>query len=229
MDALIDFEILVKRKVRQYFKSFFAGRDIKKLTNTDFVIISRNCWGGQVYQYLQKPYNTPFVGLFLFGPCYMKLLSNFDDYMKLDLDFIRVSKYPESKNNYPIGLLNDVEIHFQHYETEEEAIGKWNRRKARMLENTDKDNFFFMVCDRRRINAEDLTIFHKLPFKNKVSFAFYDLPEGTVGNHMKYFNSNRNKTNKIPNGKKRFKLTFLYFDVVHWLNSGAILRTRFKQ
>jgi uncharacterized protein (DUF1919 family) len=159
----------------------------------------------------------------------MKLLANFDDYMKLDMDFIPVSKYPESKNKYPIGLLNDVEIHFQHYETEVEAKEKWNRRKARMLENTDKDNYFFMVCDRRRINAEDLTRFHELPFKNIVSFAFYDLPEVTVVNHIKFFTSKRNKTNKIPNGKKRFKLTFLYFDVVHWLNSGAILRTRFKR
>ncbi|WP_051554820.1 DUF1919 domain-containing protein [Maribacter antarcticus] len=229
MDVLVEFEILFKRKIRQYCKSFFATRNIKRLTNTDFVIVSRNCWGGQVYQHLQQPYNTPFVGLFLFGPCYMKLLANFDDYMKLDLDFIMVSKYPESKNNYPIGLLNDVEIHFQHYETEVEAREKWNRRKARMLENTDKDSYFFMVCDRRRINTEDLTSFHELPFKNMVSFAFCDLPEGTVGNHIKFFTSKRNITNKIPNGKKRFKLTFLYFDVVHWLNSGAILRTRFKQ
>lgn len=228
MDALIDFEILIKRKIRQYFKSFFAARDIKRLTNTDFVIISRNCWGGQVYQYLQKPYNTPFVGLFLFGPCYMKLLANFDDYMKSEMEFIPVSKYPESKNNYPIGLLKDVEIHFQHYETIEEAKAKWNRRRDRMLENTNKDNYFFMVCDRRRINLQDLTKFHELPFKNKVSFAFFDVTIAKVANHIRFFNSKHNKTNRIPNGKKRFKLTFLYFDVVHWLNSGEILRTRFK-
>lgn len=228
MDALIDFEILIKRKIRQYFKPFFAGKDIKRLTNTDFVIISRNCWGGQVYQYLQKPYNTPFVGLFLFGPCYMNLLANFDDYMQMELDFISVSKYSESKNNYPIGILKDVEIHFQHYESIEEARNKWNRRRDRMLENTNKDNYFFTICDRRRINLQDLTKFHELPFKNKVSFAFFDLLAGSDGNHMKFFNSKPNKTNKIPNGKKRFKLTFLYFDIVHWLNSGEILRTRFK-
>ena len=228
MDALIDFEIFIKRKIRQYFKSFFQSKDSNRRTNTDFVIISRNCWGGQVYQYLQKPYNTPFVGLFLFGPCYMKLLSDFDYYMQLEMDFISVSKYPESKNNYPIGLLKDVEIHFQHYETVEEARDKWNRRRDRMVKNTDKDNYFFMVCDRRRVDLQDLTKFHELPFKNKVSFAFYDLLPGSNGNHVKFFNSKRNKTNKIPNGKKRFKLTFLYFDIVHWLNSGEILRTRFK-
>ncbi|MFD0797007.1 DUF1919 domain-containing protein [Maribacter chungangensis] len=228
MDALIDFEILVKRKIRQYFTSFFAHRDIQKLTNSDFVIVSRNCWGGQVYQYLQKPYNTPFVGLFLFGPCYMKLLANFDDYMQMDMDFLSVSKYPESKNNYPIGLLNDVEIHFQHYETEAEALEKWNRRRDRMLENRNKDNYFFMVCDRRRINTEDLTKFHELPFKNKVSFAFYDLATKKT-NHIRFLTSKHNKKNRIPNGKKRFKLTFLYFDIVHWLNSGEILRTRFKE
>lgn len=225
MDAVVDLEILIKRKIRQYFKSYFAEKDIKRLTNTDFVIVSRNCWGGQVYQYLQKPYNTPFVGLFLFGPCYMKLLSDFDDYMRMDIDFVAVSKYPESKNNYPIGVLKDVEIHFQHYETIEEARGKWNRRRDRMLENTNKDNYFFMVCDRRRVTAEDLTNFHELPFKNKVSFAFFKL---SIKNHIRFFNSKHNKTNRIPNGKKRFKLTFLYFDVVHWLNSGEILRTRFK-
>lgn len=229
MDALIDFEILIKRKIRQYFKSYYAANDIKKLTNNDFVIISRNCWGGQVYQYLQKPYNTPFVGLFLFGPCYMKLLSSFDEYMQAELRFIAVSKYEESKNNYPIGLLNDIEIHFQHYESNEEATEKWNRRKQRMLEHTNKDNYFFMVCDRRRIDNKDLTNFHELAFKNKVSFALSNLPTKKTVNHIKFFKSKYNKKNRIPNGKKRFKLTFLYFDVVHWLNSGEILRTRFKR
>lgn len=228
MDALIDLEILVKRKIRQYFESYFAEKDKKRLTNTDFVIISRNCWGGQVYQYLQKPYNTPFVGLFLFGPCYMKLLANFDEYMQEELQFITVSKYPESKNNYPIGLLKDVEIHFQHYESTQEATEKWTRRKERMLQNTNKDNYFFMVCDRRRISNEDLTNFHELSFKNKVSFALDDVSSKPNLNHIRFFKSRYNKKNRIPNGKKRFKLTFLYFDVVHWLNSGEILRTRFK-
>jgi uncharacterized protein (DUF1919 family) len=91
------------------------------------VLISRNCWGGQAYQSLGLPYNSPFVGLFLFGPCYMKLLRDFDSYMQMELEFIEISKYADAYNNHPIALLGDVEIHFQHYGSIEEAREKWNK------------------------------------------------------------------------------------------------------
>lgn len=59
-----------------------------KLTNKDFTIISNNCWGAFVYQKFNLQYNTPFVGLFLFAPDYIKLLKNFENMINNKLTFI---------------------------------------------------------------------------------------------------------------------------------------------
>jgi uncharacterized protein (DUF1919 family) len=55
----------------------------------------------------------------------MKLLRDFDRYMQMELDFIKTSKYPDAYNNHPIGVLGDIEIHFQHYKSIAEAKEKW--------------------------------------------------------------------------------------------------------
>ena len=60
----------------------------KRLKNNSFCIISNDCWGGELYAYFDVQYNTPFIGLYLMAPCYIKLLQNFEDYMQLDLNFI---------------------------------------------------------------------------------------------------------------------------------------------
>lgn len=220
-------EIFIKRKLRQVFSSYYEKGDRARLTNTNFVLISRNCWGGQAYQWLGLPYNTPFVGLFLYGPCYMKLLRNFDTYLQKDLDFIEISKYTDAYNNHPIGLLGDVEIHFQHYESIEEAREKWNRRKQRMLK-VSKDNYFFTICDRREVTPANIKEFHTLEFKNKLSFSFSKIQGLTNHQHLKFIKDPNKKKGTPPNGKKRFKLSFLYFDLVHWLNEGIVIRTRYK-
>lgn len=226
---LIRLEIFIKRKIRHYFGTYFQKDDQARLENKNFVIISRNCWGGQAYQWLGIPYNTPFVGLFLFGPCYMKLLRDFDAYMQMELDFCKTSKYEEAYCDYPIGLLGDVEIHFQHYKDKEEAREKWLRRRDRMLTFTNKDNYFFTICDRRRTSAEDILEFHKMNFKHKLSFSFYKIQDLSKIRHIRFIKDPRKKKGVPSNGKKRFKLTFLYFDLVKWLNTGNVVRTRFKQ
>ncbi len=222
-------EIFLKRKIRHVFSSYYQKKDISRLKNRTFVLISRNCWGGQVYQWLGIPYNTPFVGLFLFGPCYMKLLNDFDRYMKLELKFREISKYPEAHNDYPIGVLDDIEIHFQHYSNPEEAKEKWYRRRERMLKHKNNDDYFFSICDRRGVTESDILAFHKLNFKNKISFSFYKIKGLDKHRHIKFIQDLSKKKGAPPNGKKRFKLTFLYFDVVNYLNTASVTRTRFKQ
>ena len=57
----------------------------RRLRNKEFTIICDNCWAGKVYSELGIPYQTPFVGLFIFSPDYIKLLNNFNffDYMRV--------------------------------------------------------------------------------------------------------------------------------------------------
>jgi len=188
------------------------------------VIISNNCWGGQVYQWFQKSYQTPFVGLFLYGPCYMKFLQDIDHYMAKELVFAGASKYEKRPKTYPVGILGGIEIHFTHYKNEEEALKKWNRRKARMLD-IPKEKWQYMICDREFVTEEMIINFHDLPLGSKISFGNFGLDNP---NHIKIVETPKGNPSFVPNGKQLFKLSFLYFDIVHWLNFGIVKRTRFK-
>lgn len=211
-------KVFIKRKFRKLFEGYYSKRDITYLNNKNFVIISNNCWGGSLYQWYKRPYNSPFVGLFLYGPCYLKLLSNFEYYMSLELKFIKNSMYPDRLKTYPIALLDDVEVHFTHYKTEDEAKAKWHIRTERMLKESDINNYFFKICDRERVTKDLILKFHKLPFKNKLSFSLENYTELLNAKHIKVQEKDKNKE-CVPNGKKLFKLTFLYFDLNKWLQN----------
>jgi uncharacterized protein (DUF1919 family) len=121
----------------------------KRLKNKDFSIISNNCLAGNIYRRFRLPYQSPTVGLFFFSPDYLNFLERFDYYLEQPLSFTKVSKYAwvnESQKTkpYPIGLLgNDLEIHFLHYKTEQEATEKWIRR----IQRINFDNLFFIYSD----------------------------------------------------------------------------------
>lgn len=181
-------------------------KDRKELMNHDFSIISNNCWGGQVYKNLGKPYNTPFVGLFLHAPCYMKLLENLKYYLTTPLLFTKTSKYLETFN-YPVGLLHDIEIHFLHYDDEAEAADKWSRRLGRFNWN----NMFVKFSDRDLATVEHAKQFDQLPYPQKVFFSSRPIP------HIKslvWFTEFENS----PSVDHEMKVYKKYFDAVQWLN-----------
>ena len=132
-----------------------------------YCIISNNCYGIDYYKEQHIPYNTPFVGLFLYPECYIRLLENFDSVMKMDLTYCMFSKY--GKTTYPVGNLGkDIEIHFLHYKTFQEASDKWKRRKARMHSLAD---CIVKFCDRDGFEKSHGQRFLDLPFKSKVLFV----------------------------------------------------------
>jgi len=207
-----------RRKFRDLFKERLSKSDRRDMKDKPFVIISNNCWGAEVYQWYGRSYNSPFIGLYINGPCYHKLLSNFDYYMSQKLVFIEKSKYPQpdwDKRTYPIANLGDIEIHFSHHENKEIAREKWERRTERMLTVADKDNYYFKICDRRG-NGEFIEAFHKLPYKNKLSYSLKGYKSLKNMNHIKV-KEKAKEGNFVVNGKKLYKVTFLYFDLHQWL------------
>jgi uncharacterized protein (DUF1919 family) len=208
----------IRRKVRDHFKETLSKSDRNDLRDKEFVIISNNCWGGEVYQWYARPYNSPFIGVLLNGSCYYKLLSNFDYYINQKLEFIEKSKYeePQKPRTYPIAKLDDIEVHFVHYDSKEIALEKWERRTERMLKFTDKNNYYFKICEDTG-NDKFIEAFHKLPYKNKISFSREKNNSLTEVNHVKI--KQKNRDGSFVNGKKLYKLTFLYFDLHQWLKS----------
>lgn len=222
-EAFLCLEFFLRRKINKQFKK----KDVTSLKNTHFVIIANNCFGGQVYKSFGLPYNTPFVGMFLYGPCYLKLLKDFEEYLAKDLVFVQESFYKDREKTYPVALLGDIELHFSHYTSEKEAAEKWYRRRNRMLENFDLENFYFVISDRERVDNTIIKEFHKLPFKNKISFGAKAIEGLCSLRHVAIFQYFKRNQIQAPGGTKLFKISALYFDFENWINMKQIKRTRF--
>lgn len=217
-------EIFLRRKIWTYF----IKKEIEVLKNETFVMISNNCYSGQVYQMFNLPYNSPFAGMFLYGPCYLKLLKNLNHYLQQPLKFIEYSSYPDRPTTYPVAMLHDIELHFSHYTTEEEAAEKWNRRTQRLLEVTDKDRYFFVISDRERVDADLIREFHRLPFAHKLSFSAQAVEGLTPRKNIQVCKRFHRQRKRVLNGKKMFKISFLYYDISQWITHGIVKRTRFR-
>ena len=188
--------------------------------------VSDDCYGAEVYSALDRPYNTPFVGLSLMPPCYIEMLRNFEHYMSCELEFIDSSRYQIQHERqkllgreYPIALLDGIELQFEHYESEEEAREKWERRVQRI----DYDNLFIkMDVSKNEMTKELLEDFVKLPHRNMVGIA---APADCIPNpHVlpaRFYSDN---------GAALFRRSLWDLDMKHWFETGEMrrpdLRTR---
>jgi uncharacterized protein (DUF1919 family) len=190
----------------------------KRVKDKQFTIISNNCWGAPIYTELGLPYMTPFVGLYVNAPCYLKLLKNLKPYLESPLVFTETSRYEvynEKKKagewSYPIGLLKeDVEIHFIHYSSPLEALEKWNRR----LKRVKWDNLFIKFCDTQPFSENFLLDFDQLPFRNKVCFTAKNYPDIKSTVWIKECND----SSSVVTGFKLYWTCKRYFDIADWLN-----------
>ncbi len=139
----------------------------KKLKNKTPSVIASNCNGGVVLHDLGARFNTPTVNLFFTAKDFLKFVSNLDHYLSIELVKIK------DMESYPIGQLDDIQIHFVHYGSFSEAKEKWEERKLRI----DRNNLFIMMTDRDGCTYEDIKTFDSLPFKNKVIFTHKPYPE----------------------------------------------------
>ena len=132
-------------------------------------LICQNCIGGVFYQDMGLRFDSPTVGLFLKGGDFVKFASNLQRYMAMQLQV----RWDEE---YPVGKLDDIEIHFMHYETCSQAQTDWNRRRERI----HWENIVLLCTDRDGFSGEDFLLWKKLPYK-KVLFtgnlAYRDHPD----------------------------------------------------
>jgi uncharacterized protein (DUF1919 family) len=196
----------------------------RQLKTVNFTIISSNCWGAEAYKELNLQYSTPFVGMFMFAPCYIKMLKDLKSYMVKDLDFIDISRYEEAnitrkKKAYPIGLLGgNVEIHFLHYSNAQEASAKWIRRKERI----NWENLFVEFSDRDNFTTELLEEFEKLPFPNKICFTSLYYPQFRTTVWIKESEGSPS----VMDGIELYKACKKYFNLIGWLNGGSGVRQK---
>lgn len=165
----------IRLKIRKSYINLTAKYRRKKIIHDDFTIISNNCWGGMIYQSYGIENKTPTIGLFFMAEDYIKFVYDIKKYISLTLKFIEPeeTKYIEyfkkhdKFGKYPIGRLGDIEIHFLHYNSNEEALTKWNRRVKRI--NWDK--IIFKFNDQNLCTPELIKKFCELEVKNKICFT----------------------------------------------------------
>jgi uncharacterized protein (DUF1919 family) len=187
--------------------------------DTEFTIISNNCWGAHIYSSLRIPYRTPFVGLFIPPQDYLQLVRRFDYYIQSRLSFASQSRLVHLNQwrtreglSYPIGLLNGcVELHFQHYADEHQARAKWLRRCQRITPNPA--NRFFKFDDREGATTKDLRDFCSLPLAHKVCFTAisYDFATVVVPNEPGDV--------QVMDGKSLSETSWRYFNSLRWVST----------
>lgn len=94
---------------------------------------------------------------------FITALEDFDTFLVTPITEVEDSGY-----DYPIGRgYKGVLLHFVHYKTFQEAIGKWEERKARI----NMENLGVMLTNWGGYDITQLDRFDRLPFKHKVVFT----------------------------------------------------------
>lgn len=193
----------VWKKVSDTLEPLGASFRRKKLNNTDFSIISNNCWGGRCYEYFGLQKQSPTVGCYFFAEDYIKLVLDLRNYMSMEIKMIQAeeSRYAEElrrrgQMHIPVGILGDIEIVFLHYKDPEVAKQKWERRTKRINWDNLILKFSYMnLCEDayihqfEKIQGIKKVLFTGKPFSEyKEAYVVPGKEDGHVENDTFYWN-----------------------------------------
>lgn len=183
-----------------------------KLKNADFTLIANNCNGAIILHDLKLKYNTPTVNLWIQPSDFVRLCSNLQYYINVEMDFIK-----EEGISYPIGVLDDVKIYFMHYNSNSEAQDKWNERKKRI----NFDNIFLLMAERDNCDYQTLKAFDNLPIKTKLVLTHRNYPEFKSTYKISGFEE-KNEVGLLYEYKHEYSpYRYLYdFNFVKWFNDN---------
>lgn len=168
----MDIYEILRLKIRRKYIDLTYKKRRKKLKYKNFTIISNNCWGGLIYQSYGLQYNTPTIGLYFMADDYIKFVSNLKNYISKELVFInplesKAHKLKNAEITFPVAKLDDIEIYFMHYKSEEEAKEKWTRRCKRINWN----KIIYKFSNQNLCSQDLMEKFMELPLENKICFT----------------------------------------------------------
>ncbi len=104
-----------------------------------------------------------------------------------------------------------MEIHFLHYQSEADALDKWNRRLARV----NWDNLFFLFSDSEPQEFTPTLIerYEQLPFEHKLFFSSKPVPNSECTVYVRDCLGSAAVSDSTRNRKYE-----KYVDVVKWFN-----------
>lgn len=187
----------------------FRSSQRKKLKNKHFSLFTPNCIGGYLYHQLGLPFISPTINMMIYSEHFKKMMLNLEHYMHLTPIVTSDPKCP----NVPCGLIDDVIIHFTHYDSSEEGIKAWEKRKKRI----DYNNIYVVLPD-IGLTKQDIEDLQNVKCKKIVIFTSKNygykhclyLPEFEGEPYVSQV------LGKTLSGKWKFEN---YFDFVGWINS----------
>ncbi len=125
---------------RVFKKPLFDFRLYSKLKKNPVTIITDDCWGGYVYNYLDLEFSSPLINTLYNEDEYSRFIQEPLFYLQSELTMVREGDL--RKGIWPIGRLGEsgkyVQVQFVHNVDFQEAKQQWDRRKKRI----NQDNIF---------------------------------------------------------------------------------------
>lgn len=127
------------KTIREYRRRKIQKALRARVDNCDVSIFCNNCVGGVIAHDLGLRFNSPTVNLFMSPQDFVKLALEPDYYLGLK----KITPI-DSGVEYPVGILDDITLHFVHYGSFEAARNAWLRR----AERTSLDKSCWILVDR---------------------------------------------------------------------------------
>ena len=116
-------------------------------------------------------FNSPTVNLWFKPEEFIRFLSQLEYYL-YDCE-IQVDAESSAECGYPVGRLDDINVYFTHYESFEQAKGKWEERLKRL----NMSNLYIVMVERDGCSNLDILSFDNLKYKHKVIFTAKEYPQ----------------------------------------------------
>lgn len=207
-----DIYMLIREYFNKIMRLILILKKRKNIRNKDLSIISSNCIGGVLYKELGLKFNSPTINLYFYPKDYIRFLSNLKYYLQLDLVFIK-----EKNISFPIAMLGDIKIYFMHYQTEDEAKLKWKQRCKRVNFN----NLYIIMVEKDECTEEEIAMFDKLPYKNKVIFTHKKFDKYKSSFYITGYEEKKEIGNLMEFRNLVGEKYYDEFDFVKWFNGSG--------
>lgn len=205
---------IIENNVANHVGKLFSHVCQRRLKNKNFTILCSNCIGGIIYHHLNMEFLSPTVNLWIRQYDFVKFIKRPKWYLAQPLQFI------ETKYSFPVAMLGDIKIHFNHSTSSAEAANDWNRRKERI----NWDNLYVILYDRDNLSREQVLSLKDVECKRLIMLSERD--DYCDLNYVHKINrSNKGRSDEqVFLDKDWFGIrTFeKQFDFVAWLNNESI-------
>lgn len=200
----------IKREILAFNVKRVNAKKKKSLQNTDFTLLCNNCTGGVLLHDFGVKFNTPTINVSIRPDSFLRFCKNLPYYLSLEVEEAK------TEYSYPVGRLDDVEIHFMHASDFAAGKAEWDKRKGRV---NLKNLFVVLVAYEDQMTYEEMCDAAQIPYR-KILFVNQPHPELPYAHYLPGFEEKAGLGHiwqpKGLSGRKYYD----EFDFAAWFNQG---------